>query len=92
MELVLGPLFQLTPVFALRTKAHLRVANGDSANTISPTVTPAYVTRFTVPISLSGVWSIHRQWDLDFIYRFSGIGYTNGYNGHTGNLVVKHYW
>lgn len=90
-ELDIGPLFQLTPVFALRARGTLKVSNG-TVTLVTPSVMPPTVTSFTVPLSLSTVWSVGRQWDLNFGYTFDGIGYSNGYQGHTGSVSAVHYW
>lgn len=91
-ELGAGPLFQVTPFFALRARGTLRVSNGVSSTVVASTLTPPLLSRVTFPLSLGALWSIHRQWDLNFGYSFDGIGYANGYSAHDGTVTVVHYW
>ncbi len=94
-ELVMGPLFQVTPLLALRAVAKLRVSNGSSELYLSPTigtVVPSYTTTFTVPLALGAVWSADRQWDVSLHYQYHGIGEAGGYSAHLGSLIAVHYW
>jgi hypothetical protein len=89
----LGPIYQVTPLFALRAGASFNLASASTSNSvITSTVTAPAATRFTVPLSLSSVWSISRQWDMDFGYTFDGLGYNGTYRAHSGNIQFTHYW
>lgn len=88
--LAVRPLYQITPLFAARLNISLGYAYGAAFST--DTVSAPAFERLTLPIGASTVWSVGRQWDLNFSYTYDGIGYGGTYSAHVGRVEAKHYW
>lgn len=87
-----GPLFQLSPLFAVRVGAMFAAANGYDSGIIRGAVKPGPGTTFTMPLDVGFTWSVARQWDFGTAYKLSTIGQPGGYQSHLLDLTLVHYW
>jgi hypothetical protein len=94
--LSVGPLFQLTPVFALEPNFSFDVHRGsvsisDSSDPFSGfNLEEETIASFGV--GLSATWSIGRQWDFRPSFNYRGLASKNGYRGEFAVAEFVYYW
>ena len=84
-----GPLLQVTEAFSVQPGIALSVARTNLLFSGLPLMPAA---RLTVPLDLEGRLSLTRQWDVDAVFSYDGIGYENGYRRYTASLALVHFW
>ncbi len=89
-----GPRFQLSEFWSVSPAVTGQLVY-ESFQVLKPAAgasLPAKKTAFQLPLSLSLVWSVGRQWDLGLNYVFRAIGEQNNFKGHRGYLNATHFW